>query len=107
MNEIIKEAKNFAKSLDDASDEALKRAKQIVMMDLDPEHPQLHRLMAVQIEAAKLILVSKLKYSGSGDDGNEVMNKLFESFKVEYKQTATIVSKRPETLPSKLIEAEK
>lgn len=107
--ELIDEAKNFAKQLDSAADKALESAVRIVNMtfDMDPyENKQLSRLLAVQVEAAKLILSMKLKTGDIGDGGNEVLSKLFDSFKVEYKATATIVSNRPEVLPSRIVDGE-
>jgi hypothetical protein len=103
MNDIVTEAKNLIPLLDTAADEALKKAKGIVMMDVDMEHPQCHRLLAVQVEAAKLILATKFRHAPEQDDNSEVMAKLMESFKIEYKQTATIVSHRPETIPLKAV----
>lgn len=100
MNDLVTDARNIAKQLDDAADEALARAKSIVMMDIDLEHKQAHRLLAVQVEAAKLILATKFRHAPEVDDNSEVMSKLMDSFRIEYKQTATIVSHRPETLPT-------
>ena len=51
--------------------------------------------VAQQVEAAKVIIASKLRYAGLGADGTDV-NEMFESFKIEYRRA--VPHMRPENV---------
>lgn len=90
---------DFLNELDDAARAALKRAREIVEMKVPKKHKQAHRFYAVQVEAAKLVLACKLKASGIDKPDDDTMKKLFDSFRVEYKKTEMVLTRRPEALP--------
>lgn len=96
----IEEARDFLKDLDVASDSALQRMKELVEMKIPKKHKNAHRLYMVQVEAAKLIIVTKLKTSGLAPNDDDALARLFDSFKLEYKKTELVLTKRPEALPA-------